>query len=186
MTESKRWPGPRKAGRSRLLRVVLGVFVLTAALVGPLQSASAAPRPSTCDDANTIAWAGTVYDHISHPGDEFCIGIWLESGKTYVFQVDLMNWTSDPEFGATGKALRDSVLYVHRSSQPWWNVWNYDLVGYNDDIAYPANLASRVVYNAPASTGPHHYWVRVRGYGNDYGGFRLSIAERQCGVNWIC
>ena len=117
----------RTLGRSPLPRVALGWFGLAVALVAPLQSA-AAPKPRTCSESFAIAGAGMPYNRVSHPGDEFCFGIWLESGRTYVFQIDLMILTTDPDPGATGKALDDSAHYVHRSSQSWWNVQNYKRV----------------------------------------------------------
>ena len=197
---SKHWPGLRNTGRSRLLGVVLGVCVLTAALAAPLQSAGAAfePRQSCVGNSYTESMA-VLKSSVGYPGEETCFLFWLESGYTYTFKVDSSTHPIDLEFGApTSSPLTDSVLTVYRYTLPrdhrgYGQEW--ELVGYNDDIS-STDRSSRVSHG---NVGPYvspgewyRYAVIVGGYSQHTGSFKLSITRsvmvdpEPCRMVWGC
>jgi hypothetical protein len=79
--------------------------------------------------------------------------IYLYSGTSYTFELD-------------GGSLGDPYLELY---SPYGS-----LLASNDDISYPSNVNSRIVYT-PSSSG--YYTLRASSYGTGYGSFTLSAAS---------
>jgi hypothetical protein len=83
--------------------------------------------------------------------------IYLYGGTSYTFELD-------------GGSLGDPYLELYSPAGA--------LLKSNDDISYPGNVNSRIVYT-PGSSG--YYTLRASSYGTGYGSFTLSAASNYSG-----
>lgn len=142
-------------GGSRATVVSLGLDTIDRA--PPTDLVFADTVPGDTSSTVTLAIGSSVNGVLDTLGDHDWYRVTLTAGQTYTFTI-----------GATGAGdIQDSYLRLHNGAGT--------LIAENDDIAFPGNTYSRIVFTATTSGT---YFVNVGAYNDlETGNFRLTAAS---------